>query len=202
VRKALPRTFFARPATLVAPELLGTVLVRTLPNGLMVAAKIVETEAYEHDDPASHSFRGPTPRNATMFGPPGRLYVYFTYGMHHCMNVVTGLLGVGSAVLLRAGEPLIGIEEMIRLRGRADSLCSGPARWCQAFDIDRSLDGSDLVAGSEIKIEVGEDPGPIEVSTRVGVREGAELLRRFFVSGNRSVSRPARRPAVARPWTP
>jgi DNA-3-methyladenine glycosylase len=190
VSKALTRSFFARPATAVAPELLGMVLVRTFPRGLRVAAKIVETEAYDQDDPASHSFRGQTPRNSAMFGPPGHLYVYFTYGMHHCMNVVTRPLGVGSAVLLRAGEPLDGIQEMIRRRGRADPLCSGPARWCQAFGIDRSFDGMDLLQEGPVSLEVGHDPGPIQVTTRVGVSQGDDLRRRFFVAANPWVSRP------------
>jgi DNA-3-methyladenine glycosylase len=193
VSKALTRSFFARPATAVAPQLLGKVLIRTFPSGLRVAARIVETEAYEQDDPASHSFRGQTPRNSVMFGPPGHLYVYFTYGMHHCMNVVTGPPGVGSAVLLRAGEPLEGIREMIRRRGRQDPLCSGPARWCQAFGIDRSFDGIDLLQKGPVSLEDGPVPGPILVTTRVGVRQGDDLRRRFVVAANPFVSRP-------RPW--
>ena len=202
MRLAPPRSFYDRPATQVAPELLGKILVRTLPGGMRLAARIVEAEAYERDDPASHSFRGQTPRNSTMFGPPGHLYVYLTYGMHHCMNVVTGRQGVGSAVLLRAGEPLEGLQEMIRLRGRSDLLCSGPARWCKAFGIDRTLDGSDLVAGPPVKIEAGSDPGPILVTTRIGVTQGADLMRRFTISGHADVSRPRPRPASAKPWRP
>ena len=199
---ATTRRFYDRPATEVAPELLGKILVHTFSDGLRLAARIVETEAYERDDPASHSFRGPTVRNSTMFGPPGHLYVYLTYGMHHCMNVVTGPSGVGSAVLLRAGEPLEGIEEMVRRRGRPDLLCSGPARWSRAFGVDRSFDGSDLVGGRPIKIEAGPDPGPVQVSTRIGVTQGAELMRRFTVTGHPAVSRPRPRQAVARPWKP
>ena len=122
----LPRRSFARSSTEVAPELLGHVLARRLPDGAVLRARIVETEAYDQDDPASHAYRGRTPRVRVMFGPPGHLYVYFTYGMHHCMNVVTGPDGTASAVLLRAAEPLEGIDRM-KIRRRTDrvrDLCS------------------------------------------------------------------------------
>ena len=111
--RRLGRAFFARPSTEVAPELLGRILVRTDHDGGRVAARIVEVEAYEEGDPASHSYRGRTPRTEVMFGRPGHLYVYFTYGMHHCMNVVTGRPGEGSAVLLRAAEPIDFDEEAV-----------------------------------------------------------------------------------------
>src|SRR6266550_297735 len=125
----LPRGSFAGSATEVAPELLGHVLARRLPDGAILRARIVETEAYEQDDPASHAYRGRTPRVRVMFGPPGHLYVYFTYGMHHCMNVVTGPEGTGSAVLLRAAQPLEGMDRMSVCRGtdRILDLCrNGP----------------------------------------------------------------------------
>ena len=166
-------------------------LVRRLPDGDRLAARIVETEAYEQEDPASHAFRGKTPRNEVMFGPAGRLYVYFTYGMHHCMNVVTGAVDQGNAVLLRAGEPVEGIEVMTRNRGGRElrELCSGPARWCKAFGIDRALNGEDLVAADVIWIERGEPVEGISVGPRVGVREGRDRDWRFRVDASPFVSR-------------
>src|SRR5687768_8422876 len=166
----LPRGFFRRTSLEVAPTLLGHVLARRDGDGRVLRARIVETEAYDQDDPASHSFRGPRPRTAVMFGPPGFLYVYFTYGMHWCMNVVTDEPGRGSAVLLRAGEPIDGVDEMRRRRpgARNDTqLLAGPARWTQAFAIDRSLDGADLVRGTDVWIERGTS---VDVG-RVGVTE-------------------------------
>jgi DNA-3-methyladenine glycosylase len=181
----LPRRFYARPATIVAPELLGRILVRALPTGERLQARIVETEAYEQDDPASHAFRGMTARNGVMFGPAGHLYVYFTYGMHHCMNVVTGREGEGAAVLLRAAQPIDGLEVMGRARGtdRIRDLCRGPARLAQALGVDRSLDGSDLVAGDDVWIEGGSGPGGLEVrsGTRIGIRAGVDTPWRFWL---------------------
>ena len=167
----------------------------------------METEAYATDDPASHAFRGPTARNAAMFGPPGHLYVYFVYGMHFCANVVVGGDGVGTAVLLRAAEPLEGLGEMSRLRDRRRvlELCSGPARLCQALGIDRSLDGTDLVGGSDVWIEEGS-PVPQEAITagqRVGIRVGVERDWRYLIRDDPFVSRgrpsPARRSATSGP---
>lgn len=191
--RRLPRAFFARPAPEVAPDLLGRVLVRSPTHGTPIVARIVETEAYEEADPASHSFRGPTQRNRAMFGPPGHLYVYFTYGMHLCMNVVTGRPGEGSAVLLRAAEPVEGIEAMVDRRGTGDVrlLCSGPARWAQAFGVDRADDGIDLVRGGEWSLREG-DPVPvdrIDRTPRVGVRVGTDRPWRFVVRADPFVSR-------------
>jgi DNA-3-methyladenine glycosylase len=162
-------------------------------SGARLAARIVETEAYEPDDPASHAFRGETARNSVMFGEPGHLYVYFTYGMHFCMNAVTGRAGEGMAVLLRAAEPIDGVDEMRRRRGRLRDreLCSGPAKLCQAFGIDRSFDGADLVRGNDLWIADGT-PVPsslIVVGTRVGIRKGLEHPWRFSVDGDPYVSR-------------
>ena len=186
----LPRSFYARPATDVAPALLGHVLVRALPDGTRAAARIVEVEAYGPDDPASHAFRGMTPRNAAMFGPPGHLYVYFTYGVHFCMNAVTGRTGEGTAVLLRAGEPLEGVEGMRSRRGRDRTLelCSGPGRLTQALGVARSEDGADLVNGDLVWVERGSHPGAIGTGIRVGVHETARSWR-YWLEGNAFVSR-------------
>jgi DNA-3-methyladenine glycosylase len=186
----LPRAFYARPATAVAPDLLGHVLVRALRDGTRAAARIVEVEAYGPDDPASHAFRGMTPRNATMFGPPGHLYVYFTYGMHFCMNAVTGRRGEGSAVLLRAGEPLEGADGMRLRRGRDPmlELCSGPGRFTQAMAVARADDGVDLVDGDHLWVEPGSRSGPIATGIRVGVRETTRAWR-YWLEGNEYVSR-------------
>ncbi len=197
----LPRRFYARPPTIVAPELLGHVLVRALPTGERLRVRIVETEAYEQDDPASHAFRGITARNEVMFGPAGHLYVYFTYGMHHCMNVVTGLKGEGSAVLLRAAQPIDGLETMGRARGTFLNryLCPGPARLTQALGVDRSLNGSDLVAGDDVWIERGSGPARRAVLSgpRIGIRMGVDTPWRFWldepwVSANRPVAASSR----------
>jgi DNA-3-methyladenine glycosylase len=189
-RLRLPRAFYARPATEVAPALLGQVLVRALPDGTRAVARIVEVEAYEPDDPASHAFRGRTPRNAAMFGPPGHLYVYFTYGMHFCMNAVTGRSGEGSAVLLRAGEPLDGVEGMRARRGRDPilDLCSGPGRLTQALDVGRPDDGADLVNGDRVWVERGSSSERIGSGIRVGVHETTRSWR-YWLEGNVFVSR-------------
>ena len=191
--RRLPRSFFARPSPEVGPDLLGRILVRRLGDGRLLSARIVETEAYQEDDPASHSYRGRTNRTEVMFGPPGHLYVYFTYGMHHCMNVVTGSDGEGSAVLLRAAEPLQGVEEMARRRGtdHPRALCSGPGRLCQALGIARQENGLDLMRGHELWLLEGTPvpPSGIDIGSRVGIRSGTEHPWRFSVHGDRFVSR-------------
>ena len=204
-RRRLARSFYARSAVEVAPDLLGRSLVRGLAGGQRLAGRIVETEAYEPGDPASHGFRGPTARNAVMFGPPGRLYVYFTYGNHWMMNVVTGADGVGSAVLLRAVEPTEGLDAMASNRGRSQLLevCSGPGKLAQAMAVDRRLDGADLATGDDVWIERGAPAGRVSTSVRVGVRTGLDRRWRFFVDGDRFVSRgrpgpPSRSPSAAR----
>jgi DNA-3-methyladenine glycosylase len=202
-RQRLSRSFFARAAHEVAPDLLGQVLVRTFPDGSRASVRIVEVEAYGPDDPASHAFRGETPRNAVMFGPPGHLYVYFTYGMHHCMNVVTGGSGEGSAVLLRAAEPLEGEEEMVVRRGRegALDLCSGPGRLAQALAVDRRDDGIDLVAGDRLWLEAAPRVEPVAVGNRVGVHETSRHWR-YWVDGSPFVSRGRPGPPTAKRRTP
>ena len=191
--RRLPRSFYARPSPEVAPDLLGRLLVRRLPDGRRLSARIVETEAYQEGDPASHSYGGRTRRTEVMFGRPGRLYVYFTYGMHFCMNVVTGQDGEGSAVLLRAAEPVEGLEDMARRRSAADPrlLCSGPARLCQALGVARAESGTDLVRGHELWVLSGEPvpPSRIGVTARVGIRDGIDRRWRFLVTGDPFVSR-------------
>lgn len=203
---ALSRRWFERPAPTVAPALLGRHLVRRLPSGVVLRARIVETEAYEPDDPASHSFGGPTPRTKAMFGPAGHLYVYRIYGLHFCLNVVTGRPGHGGAVLLRAAEPLEGLAAMAGARGtdRPNQLCRGPGRLAQAFGLDLVADGADLLDGGDLCLEPGTPvPGDrIDVSARVGISVGVQAQWRFFESGSRWVSaarRPSRPAASARP---
>ncbi len=190
----------------MAPELLNKVLIRG-----RRAARIVEVEAYEGaGDPSSHGHRGMTNRNRTMFGPPGHLYVYFTYGMHHCANVVCGPKGVCSAVLLRALAPLVGENTMRRARTvasrrrstkplRSVDLCSGPARLCQAFGLDRGHDGADLVPAStfaprgRLSVFIANDgtPPPDQPgrSGRIGVSQAANRPWRFYVAGDPNVAR-------------
>ncbi len=190
--RRLPRAFYRRDPRVVAPDLLNKVLVSA--DGRR--ARIVETEAYCGPiDAAAHTFRGRTARNATMFGPPGHLYVYFTYGMHWCANTSCGEDGEGVGVLLRAGEPLAGLELMRAARPAAKrdrDLCSGPARLCQAFGIDRRLDGIDLVAatGGLAIVDDGMPP-PAEpvVGPRIGIRHAAEEPWRWYVRDNQNVSR-------------
>jgi len=193
-RVPLTRRWFDRPASVVAQELLGWELVRTFPAEPRRRVRIVETEAYEPDDPASHSFRGRTPRSAAMFGPPGHLYVYLIYGMHHCLNVVTGPPGHGAAVLLRAAEPLEGGEGMSRARGTTDARawCSGPAKLAQALELDLSWNGLDLLDGGPLTIDAGGSvpPEEIERGPRVGISEGRTTPWRFVERGSSWASRP------------
>jgi DNA-3-methyladenine glycosylase len=195
--RPLARAFFARPSPVVARDLLGRLLVRRLPEVTLVG-RIVECEAYQEDDPASHSYRRPTNRTQVMFGRPGHLYVYFTYGMHYCMNVVTGAEGEGSAVLLRAVEPLEGLEWMRERRGLLDvmSLCRGPARLTQAYGIGRAHNGMDLVEGQDLFVAAGRPvPGARSgVGPRVGIRVATERPWRFVELGSRFVSRPTPSP--------
>ena len=188
--RAVPLRLFAGEAPEVARLLLNKVLVVGPCRG-----RIVEVEAYTADDPASHSFRGPTARNAVMFGPAGRLYVYFTYGMHHCANVVTGRAGDGQAVLLRAVAPLAGIAVMEVRRGvvgRPRELANGPGKLCQAFGLDRSWDGAALRPrhGGVSIVDDGVPPPAVPGrSTRVGLRVATDRPWRWFVAGDLHVSR-------------
>jgi DNA-3-methyladenine glycosylase len=182
--------------------LLNKLLVRAEPGRPKLAARIVEVEAYcGSHDPGSHAYRGKTRRNAVMFGPPGHLYVYFTYGMHWCANVVGHAPGDASAVLLRAAAPVDGIDVMRarRTKARRDrDLCAGPARLCQAFALTGEHDGTDLTVGPLRLVDDGVPPPltPI-VTTRVGLREGQgdESPWRFLVPGDPNISRGPRRVA-------
>ena len=174
----------------MAKKLLGKVLVHRTEKGI-ISGRIVETEAYTCDDPACHASRGMTRRNAVMFGQAGHAYVYFTYGMYFCLNAVTGLEGVGEAVLIRAAEPLEGIELMMANRGTDDltNLASGPGKLCQAFAIDRNQNGLDLTDSELMIVDDGWKPSEIITSTRIGIRLAADRPWRFYVAGNPHVSR-------------
>jgi DNA-3-methyladenine glycosylase len=181
----LPRSFYERPTEPVARELLGKVLVRVR-DGLEVRARIVEVEAYLGErDAASHARRGPTPRAGIMFGPPGFLYVYLVYGMHHCMNFVTEADGTAGAVLIRAAEPLL------MLAPKTHAL-SGPGKLCAGLGITRADNGRDLTHASDFYVAASNEPPPrVSVSRRIGVDyAGAWAARRlrFYVAGNPHVS--------------
>jgi DNA-3-methyladenine glycosylase len=186
-RRRFRRSFFARSALDVAPDLLGRLLVVGT-GQTEIAVVINETEAYTADDPASHSFRGPTKRNASMFGPPGHLYTYFTYGMHWCANVVTGPEGTGEAVLLRGGVVQSGIDVVLVRRNNARNrpvsernLTNGPAKLCQALCLDGAADGLDLCAPAAIVriFKLGAGPTPFEATPRIGISVGQDRLWRF-----------------------
>jgi DNA-3-methyladenine glycosylase len=193
----LAPAFYARPTLDLARALLGKTLVRRTAEGV-TAGVIVETEAYVAAiDPAAHAYRGQTPRNRAMFGPPGHAYVYGIYGMHVCLNVVTEPAGEAAAVLVRAVEPTRGLELMRTRRGAAvpdRDLCRGPGRLCQAFAITLALGGASLQGPD---LWVAETPGGVETpavatSPRIGISRAADWPWRFYVPGSRYVS--------ARPW--
>jgi DNA-3-methyladenine glycosylase len=196
VGRTLPRSFYRRDSLELAPLLLNKLLVRAEPGRPKLAARIVEVEAYcGSSDPGSHAYRGKTRRNAVMFGPPGHLYVYFTYGMHWCANVVGHVPGDASAVLLRAAAPVDGLDVMRarRVKARRDrDLCAGPARLCQAFALTGEHDGTDLTRGALRIVDDGVPPPDVPmVTTRVGLREGQgdESPWRFVVPGDPNISR-------------
>ena len=202
--------FLENPSDVAAPLLLGCTLTRTITlNGEKhkLVARIVETEAYDQDDPASHAFGGPSDRNAAMFGPAGHLYVYISYGMHHCCNVVCGPEGFGSGCLVRAVEPLEGAEVMRELReaGRAGKaqagrvrkhplklrdLTNGPGKVCAALGIDKALYGHDLTVEPLVLDFAPLLPGEtIGRSPRIGISKNADAPKRYFIEGNAFVSR-------------
>lgn len=184
----LPPDFFRRPAHLVAPDLIGATLLVDGAGGL-----IVETEAYDHEDPASHSFAGRTARNAAMFGPAGRAYVYRSYGIHWCLNFVCGAAPTGCAVLIRALAPKAGIAAMQARRGMEDlrDLCRGPGRLCQALGITGALDGQPL---DRPPFALGAREGVFGVvaGPRIGITRGVETPWRFGLAGSPFLSRPFR----------
>jgi DNA-3-methyladenine glycosylase len=189
----LDRAFFDRDSVELAPQLLNKVLC--VDDGR--AGRIVEVEAYRADDPASHTFRGPTPRNQVMFGPPGHLYVYFSYGVHWCANVVCGSIGDGAAVLLRALEPLAGQETMQAVRPRArraEDLCSGPGKLTQALGIGKGHNGADLLTGDGgiWLVDDGTPPPKSPVACRrIGISVAADRPWRWLVPDSSHLSRPA-----------
>jgi DNA-3-methyladenine glycosylase len=191
--RPLNRAALAGDVLEIAPRLLGAVLSSTTADGA-VAVRLTEVEAYDGaSDPGSHAYRGRTARNAVMFGPPGHLYVYFTYGMHFCMNIACGPDGSASAVLLRAGEIVTGAELARTRRGpavRDRELARGPARMCVALGIDRAANGADLFdPTSPIRLlPADEEPGKVEQGPRVGLREAADRPWRFWLSGEPTVS--------------
>lgn len=195
-RTPLPRDFFDRPVLEVAPDLLGRILIRTTPDG-PIELRLTEVEAYDGpNDPGSHAYRGRTNRNAVMFGPPGHVYVYFTYGMWHCMNLVCGPEGGASAVLLRAGEVTEGaaLARERRLSARNDKeLAKGPARLATALGVDRGLDGTDACAADEtpLRILTGTSVPSHQVCSgpRTGVSgDGGVHPWRFWVENDPTVS--------------
>lgn len=190
----MQKTFdvLSHPAAVVAPLLLGCVLEREM-DGQRVRVKIVETEAYDQTDAASHSFNGQTPRTDIMFGEAGHLYVYFTYGMYYCCNVVTDAQGVGSAVLIRAVEPLEGEAHMQarRPRGGVDT-SNGPAKLCQALGIDKTLNGHKL---TETPLRLIPQPplneSQIVQTTRIGISQAKDMPWRFYIADSPYVSKKA-----------
>lgn len=183
--------FLSQDATTVAQKLLGCELIREL-DGVTVRARIVETESYDQTDAASHSYKGRTPRTDIMFGPSGFLYVYFTYGMHYCCNVVTGPEGEGSAVLIRAVEPIENMHVLEERRGRSGhELTNGPAKLCQALGIARGLNGHNLAQKPLrlVSAPLHKDES-IVTTTRIGIKAAEDELRRFYIQGNPYVSKP------------
>lgn len=184
----LRRAFFARSVHDVAPDLLGAEL---LVDG--VGGRIVEVEAYDHEDPAAHGFGGPTPRNASMFGPSGRAYVYRSYGMHWCLNFVCEAEGIASAVLIRAIEPQVGIERMRARRGMDELrlLCSGPGRLTEALGITRAHDGLPLDR-PPFALRARQEPVEVIRGIRIGITKAADKPWRYGLEGSKFLSRPFR----------
>jgi DNA-3-methyladenine glycosylase len=192
------RDFFARSVHEVAPDLIGVTLLFD-----RVGGPIVEVEAYDHEDPAAHGYRGRSERNASMFGPPGHAYVYRSYGIHWCLNLVCEQEGSASAVLIRALEPRHGLDMMQARRGLDDArlLCAGPGRLCQALGITRAHDGLPLDR-PPFDLQPREGQPEIVVGTRVGITRAAEQPWRYGLAGSRFVSRAIRPTGSASPGQP
>ena len=175
--------FFAREAAIVAPELLGATFLVDGVGGL-----IVEVEAYHPNDPASHSFHGPTPRNGAMFAGPGRVYVYRSYGIHWCINFVCAN---ASAILIRALEPTEGLAAMRERRGLEDlrALCSGPGKLCAALGVTKHLDGH-LLDAPPFALKIARKPGAVAIGRRIGITKAVDIPWRFGVAGSRYLSKP------------
>jgi len=191
MRRKLEREFYDRPTTRVAKDLLGKYLV-VKNRRRILSGKIVEAEAYiGSKDPACHASKGMTPRNRVMFGPPGHAYIYFTYGMYHCLNLVTEKEGFPAAVLIRAVEPEEGIESMIKRRKTKNikNLTSGPGKLCQALGLDRSRNGEDLCSEKIWVEDRGEKTETIESASRIGITSGTNRKWRFYIRANQFVSR-------------
>lgn len=184
---ALRRALLQPPET-AARTLVGWVLTRRLEDGRLIRARIVETEAYlGAGDPAAHSFRGKRRRTEPIWGPPGTVYVYFIYGMHHCLNLAVDAVGVPGCVLIRAAEPLSGGLQPLELRG--------PGRLCRALEIDTRLSGASVFArGASLRLTAGRPPARVGVSPRIGIRQAADLPLRFFDADSAAVSGPGARP--------
>lgn len=186
----LPQSFYQQDAVLLAQALIGYKLVHSTPEGI-TAGIIVETEAYRQDDEASHSFRGMTKRNAVMFGPAGHAYIYFTYGMHYCMNVVAGEEGYAEAVLIRALEPTQGITLMQQRRRIDDihNLCSGPAKLVQALGLQKEQNGMSVSSGTLHIASTGSARLPIASTPRIGIKQAAEKPWRFIAVGSEYITK-------------
>ena len=184
--KLLKRAFFARSVHEIAPDLIGATLLVDGVGGI-----IVEVEAYHHTEPAAHSFRGPTPRNLVMFGPPGFAYVYRSYGIHWCVNFVSEKAGSASAVLIRALQPTHGIPAMRRRRGLHDerTLCSGPGKLCEALDITDKHNGLALDA-PPIALHARVGKADVVAGVRIGITKAVELPWRYGLKGSRFLSKP------------
>lgn len=190
-RVALSRDFYERPTLDVARDLLGKIFVRRL-NSTQLTGRIVEVEAYiGEDDPACHARFGPTDRNRVMYGRGGVTYVYFIYGMYSMLNIVTEPEGSAAAVLIRGIEPIEGLETMMQLRGcdTVKTLTNGPGKICMSFSLDTSHSGIDITNGDMFVTECDSEQPEIATSSRIGIKDGTDRKWRFYIKGNRFVSR-------------